>query len=120
MRAHLGINQDQFPISSRMPTMITPNLDKLAQKSLLFNRAYAQYALCSPSRVSVLTGRRPTTTKVYHFEKYFRESMDNVTTIPQYFKENGYRTLGIGKVFHNSYEWYVPMNDRVKSWEPDF
>lgn len=88
-----------------MPKLITPNLDRLARRSLLFHRAYSQYALCGPSRTSVLTSRRPTTTKVFGFDTYFRHSMNNATTIPQYFKEHGYRTIGVGKVFHNSYEW---------------
>jgi hypothetical protein len=57
-------NGRDFP-SSIHPPMFTPNLDALAAKSLLLKRAYVQQALCSPSRTSVLTGRRPDTTHVY-------------------------------------------------------
>ena len=105
LRYQLGFQQDEYPLSSRMhERMITPNLDKLASQSLFFHRAYVQYALCAPSRTSVLTSRRPTTTKVYGFDNYFRETMNNATTIPQYFKEHGYRTVNMGKIFHNTNE----------------
>ena len=79
--------------------MHTPNLDKLAAKSLLLKRAHVQQALCNPSRTSLLTSRRPDTTHVYDTYHYFRTHSGNFTTIPQYFKEQGYRTIGAGKVF---------------------
>jgi iduronate 2-sulfatase len=73
MRAELSsYNGRDFP-SSIHPPMFTPNLDALAAKSLLLKRAYVQQALCSPSRTSVLTGRRPDTTHVYDLHTYFRE-----------------------------------------------
>ncbi|KAK6186261.1 hypothetical protein SNE40_008331 [Patella caerulea] len=78
----------------------TPNLDELAGKSLLLKRAYVQYALCSPSRTSFLTGRRPDTTHVYDLDHYFRTVGGNFTTMPQYFKNHGYRSVGIGKIYH--------------------
>jgi iduronate 2-sulfatase len=84
------------------PSMHSPSLDALASKSLLLKRAYVQQALCSPSRTSLLTGRRPDTTHVYDMNHYFREVGGNFTTIPQYFKENGYLSIGMGKVFHVS------------------
>ena len=82
------------------PDMHTPTLDALAQKSLLLKRAYVQQAVCSPSRTSLLTGRRPDTTHVYDLIHYFRKVGGNFTTIPEYFKINGYRTVGMGKIFH--------------------
>lgn len=54
------------------PFMHTPSLDALAKRSLLLKRAYVQQALCSPSRTSVLTGRRPDTTHTYDMIRYFR------------------------------------------------
>ena len=82
------------------PRMYTPNLDKLAKQSLLLKRAYVQQAVCSPTRASLLTGRRPDTTHVHDLIQYWRNVGGNFTTIPQYFKENGYTTAGMGKIFH--------------------
>ena len=62
---------------------------------------YNQFPYCNPSRSSLLTGRRPDTTRVYDLKTLFREAGGNFTTIPQYFKERGYHTFGIGKVFHH-------------------
>ena len=100
MRPELGayLGPD-FP-SSVHPKIHSPNLDKLASRSLLLKRAYVQEALCSPSRTSLLTGRRPDTTHVYTIGPYFRTVGGNFTTLPQYFKYHGYRTVGMGKVFH--------------------
>ncbi len=79
----------------------TPNLERLASNSLVLALAYNQYPFCNPSRSSLLTGRRPNTTHVYNLDTFFREVGGNFTTIPQYFKENGYYTTGVGKVFHH-------------------
>ncbi|KAK6177882.1 hypothetical protein SNE40_012757 [Patella caerulea] len=78
----------------------TPNLDTLASQSMVMKQAYVQYAVCGPSRSSFLTGRRPDTTHVYDLETYFRNVGGNFTTIPQYFKNHGYTSVGIGKIFH--------------------
>lgn len=59
-----------------------------------------QQALCAPSRNSFLTSRRPDTLHLYDFYSYWRDSVGNFTTLPQHFKENGYYTHSIGKVFH--------------------
>nr|KAF6435852.1 hypothetical protein HJG63_012575 [Rousettus aegyptiacus] len=77
-----------------------PNVDQLVSHSLLFWNAFAQQAVCAPSRVSFLTGRRPDTTCLYDFDSYWRVHAGNFSTIPQYFKENGYVTMSVGKVFH--------------------
>ena len=96
-----------------------PNLDALAARSLLLKRAYVQQAVCSPSRTSLLTGRRPDTTHVYDLETYFRKSGGSFTTIPQYFKENGYLSIGMGKIFHPGI--LASDNDDPISWsEPYF
>ena len=78
----------------------SPNIDQLASHSVLFQNAFAQQAVCAPSRVSFLTGRRPETTRLYDFNSYWRVHSGNFSTIPQYFKENGYVTMSVGKVFH--------------------
>ena len=98
--------------------MATPNFDSLASKSLVFERAYCQVAVCSPSRTSLLTGRRPDTNHVWRIsnDEYWR-NYTNATTIPQYFKENGYISVGMGKIFHPgapnghddiAYSWSLP------------
>ena len=82
----------------------TPNLDKFISTSTTFRRSYCQIALCSPSRTSLLTGLRPDTTKVWSIGPYFRETMgdkgNSVVTLPQYFKLQGFYTIGVGKIFH--------------------
>ena len=82
------------------PAMHTPNLDKLAERSMVFERAYVQQAVCSPSRSSLMTSRRPDTTHVTDLHSWFREIGGNFTTIPQFFKNNGYRSINVGKMFH--------------------
>ena len=96
----------------------TPNIDRLAGKSLLLRNAYAQIALCSPSRTSLLTGRRPDTTHVYDLVKYFRTESGRFVTIPEYFKQNGYVTVGIGKIFHSGSA--SGNNDDVASWSEPY
>lgn len=78
----------------------TPNLDRLARKGVMFERAYCQYPLCNPSRTSMLTGRHPTTTLVYGNREYFGAAHPDWRSLPRYFREQGYRTLRTGKIFH--------------------
>ena len=101
LRVQLGSYNGNNFASPIHPKMHTPNLDKLASKSLLLKRAYVQQALCAPSRTSLLTGRRPDTTRVYDLDSYWRNVTGNFTTIPQYFKEHGYKSIGMGKIFHH-------------------
>ena len=99
---------------------LTPNLDSLAKQSgsTLFSKAYCQYALCSPSRMSFLTGVRPDTTRVYDLKQRLRTHLPNAISLPQHFHENGYFTKGIGKVWHRGHvdelSWSVeqPWVDR--------
>lgn len=97
-----------------VPHVQSPNIDRLAQRGVVFTRAYCQEALCGPSRASLLTGCRPDTTGVTHNEAYFRDQLPDIPTLPQYFKNHGYVTIGIGKVFH-------PGKDDPASWteKPD-
>jgi iduronate 2-sulfatase len=84
-------------------TMIkTPNIDKLAKQGVTFNRTYCQQAVCNPSRASLLTGLRPDTLKVWDLNQEFRNTLPDVVTLPQFFKENGYTSIGLGKTYHNS------------------
>lgn len=78
----------------------SPNIDQLAASGLLFERAYCQQAVCSPSRTSLLTGLRPDSTHVYDLVTHFRTTVPDVVTLPQHFKNNGYQTAWWGKLFH--------------------
>ncbi len=80
----------------------SPNIDRLASRGIVFNRAYCQQAVCSPSRSSVMTGTRPDTTKVWDLETHFRDALPKVVTLPQLFKNNGYTTQGMGKIYHGA------------------
>ncbi len=80
----------------------TPNMDRLAKQGVTFTRTYCQQAVCNPSRASLLTGLRPDATKVWDLKTEFRKTIPNVVTLPQYFTQNGYHTVGLGKAFHNN------------------
>ncbi len=93
------------------PEIHTPNIDALAQRGTLFNRAYCQYPLCNPSRSSILTGLRPETTNITSNSVGFREKLPNVVTLPQHFKMSGYHTESVGKITHS-----LTMQDDLYSW----
>jgi arylsulfatase A-like enzyme len=93
------------------PEIHTPNIDALAQRGTLFNRAYCQYPLCNPSRSSILTGLRPETTNIVSNSVGFREKLPNVVTLPQHFKRSGYHTQSVGKITHS-----LTMQDDAYSW----
>lgn len=78
----------------------SPNIDRLAERGTVFLRAYCQQALCSPSRISLLTGRHCWTTQIYQIGPPLRSKMPDVITLPQLFKNHGYFTRSLGKVFH--------------------
>ena len=78
---------------------ITPNMDYLSRNATIFLNNHTQQAICSPSRISLLTGKRPDYTQVYDLKTKMRDIRPNILTIPQYFKEQGYITAGIGKIF---------------------
>jgi len=86
--------------------IISPNIDRLAAQGLLFERTYCQQAVCAPSRASLLSGTRPDTTKIYDLGTPLRKAMPDVLTLPEHFKNSGYETISIGKIYHH------PEDDR--------
>jgi iduronate 2-sulfatase len=114
LRPNLGCYGDEVVLS--------PHIDSLAGVGVVFNRAYCQQAVCNPSRTSLLTGLRPDETGVTDLETHFRDNVPEVVTLPQLFKNNGYLTLGAGKVFHatpfiiDSISWTRP----IPPYEPRF
>ncbi len=100
----------------RAPNAITPHFNRLAERCTVFERAYCQAPICNPSRASLMSGLRPSTTGVYNNRQplRFSETGKNCVTLPQYFRQNGYLTTGSGKVYHGkfpdpmSWDSYVP------------
>lgn len=87
------------------PQVVTPNFDKLAARGTTMTNAHCQSPLCNPSRASIMTSLRPTTTGVYSLQPWFRdvpEFKDHVS-LPQYFKKHGYKTYTSGKIYHGGY-----------------
>ena len=98
------------------PEMHTPNIDALAARGTLFNRAYCQFPVCNPSRASVLTGLRPDTVGVYDNPTDFREVLPDAVTLPQHFKEHGYHTRSVGKIAHGAAAWEDELSWSAPIW----
>ncbi|MCP4257987.1 MAG: sulfatase [Planctomycetes bacterium] len=92
--------------------IISPNIDRLASQGMVFEHAYCQQAVCGPTRASLLSGVRPDTSKIYNNNLPVRKAMPNVETLPEHFKNNGYETLSIGKIYHH------PSDDR-QGWSSE-
>ena len=82
----------------------TPNLDRIAARGTTFDRAYCQQAVCSPSRSSLMTGRRPDATRVWDLETHFRKALPDAITVAQHFKNHGYYSQSMGKIFHGGFD----------------
>jgi iduronate 2-sulfatase len=81
----------------------SPNIDRLASTGTLFERAYCQQSVCGPSRVSLLCGQRPDTTGVTSLFTKFRDIQPDIVTLPQFFKNKGYHSYRLGKIFHTGH-----------------
>ncbi|MCG6154385.1 sulfatase [Rubinisphaera margarita] len=96
----------------------TPNLQRLAQRGLLFTKAYCASPACNPSRVATVTGLRPTTTGVYGNKSDWRKAMPDRKTIMQHFREGGYHVVGAGKIFHHHLDGSFHDDDSFDEFEP--
>ena len=100
----------------RAPNAVTPHFNRLAERCTVFERTYCQAPICNPSRASLMSGLRPSTTGVYNNRQplRFSETGKNCVTLPQHFRQNGYFTTGSGKVYHGkfpdpmSWDSYLP------------
>lgn len=82
------------------PLVKAPNIERLAKRGVQFNRAYCQFPLCNPSRASLLTGLNPDEIKIYDLATSIRKAAPDIITLPQLFKNNGYYSARVGKIFH--------------------
>ncbi len=100
----------------------TPNLDKLATTGVKFDRAYCQFPLCGPSRASMLTGRYPGTTGVLGNRTWFGDAHPEYVSLPMHFKNNGYTSIRVGKIFHGGIDdtdaWSVDGQIRTLAGVP--
>src|SRR5262249_9012435 len=89
------------------PVVKTPNIDRLARRGVRFDLAYCNYPLCNPTRTSLLSGKRPETTRVFNNNTPPRTYLGDVVFLPEYFKAQGYFTARVGKIAHGTYEHFV-------------
>jgi len=96
--------------------VISPHIDSLAASGTLFERAYVQQAVCGPSRISIMSGLGPDTTGISVNKYTLREKHPDLVTMPQHFKNNGYRSISLGKIYHHPHDdqegWTEPI------WRP--
>lgn len=97
------------------PFARTPNIDRLAKRGVLFEAAYCNQAVCSPSRNALMTSLRPQTLGIYELSTNFRKAAPDAVTLAQHFRQHGYRTEAMGKIFHKGHgntedeaSWTIP------------
>ena len=88
----------------------SPNLDQLANESLVFNKAYCNIPVCGASRASLLTGMRPTRNRFITAHTSKDKQVPNAKSLPFLLKENGYTTISNGKIYHYN-------KDDVTAWD---
>jgi choline-sulfatase len=87
------------------PQAQAPNIDALARRGTLFTNAHAQSPLCNPSRTSLMTSLRPSTTGIYGLAPWYRDldEWKDAVSLPRFLAQNGYRTYSTGKIYHGGY-----------------
>ena len=97
----------------------TPNIDRLAENGILFENAHSQYPWCGPSRASFMTGMYTNQTKIVNNNMNIRNSIPDAITLGQRFRQQGYQSIRIGKIFHydNPSAIGTSGNDDIYSWD---
>jgi arylsulfatase A-like enzyme len=90
--------------------IVSPAIDKLANQSLVFDRAYCNIPVCGASRASLLSGIRPGKHRFLGFNTRLDEDYPGITSLPKHFKDHGYSTISNGKVYHH-------QNDDAAAWD---
>ena len=98
--------------------MVTPHLDGLADRGVMFRRAYCQVPVCGATRASLLSGVRPARGRFVDYDTWLDHDLPGALTLPQHFREHGYNTVSVGKIFHHKPDaaersWSIPP------WRPD-
>lgn len=101
----------------------TPNIDRIAESGMAFLNNHCQFAVCGPTRASLMTGLRPDSTRVWDLHTPMRNENPDILTLPQYFKQNGYETVAVGKIYdprcvdkkYDPSSWSIPF---IKDKDP--
>ena len=109
---------DWISLLDRQAPIKTPHLERLAQRGMLFTRAYCVSPACNPSRVATLTGLRPSTTGVYGNKSDWRKAIPRRKTIMQQFMAAGYDVRGAGKIFHHHLDGAFHDDDSFHDFHP--
>ena len=101
------------------PLAKTPNIDRLAARGTVFNKAYCAFPLCGPSRNSMLTGLYPNSTGIHANSQIFRQTIPSQVSMPQAFRQAGYMAARVGKLYHYNVPNSIGTNghDDPGSWE---
>ena len=100
-------------------TVKTPNIDRLIKNGIVFENTHCQYPLCGPSRASIMTGMYSDQTKITQNNVYLRNAVPDVITIGQRFRQQGYQSVRIGKIFHydNPSAIGTSGTDDIHTWD---
>ncbi|MCX7887003.1 MAG: sulfatase-like hydrolase/transferase [Verrucomicrobiae bacterium] len=102
-----------------VPIIKSPNIDRLAARGMLFERAFCNQAVCAPSRNALMTGLRPQTVGIYDLGTNFRKATPNAVTVAQHFRAHGYRAEALGKIMHTGQGNHEdPESWTVPHWRP--
>ena len=92
------------------PVIKSPNIDRLANSGVRFTQAYCNIPVCGATRASIMSGLRPNASRFVNYDCYLDKDVPGVVSLPMHFKNNGYRTVSMGKIFHH-------QDDSKGSWD---